>query len=357
MQQYNISKGIKGFWRLYNYGLRLRTMVQDIAQHRTRILTFWQKHGLDATTEAFKVSRRTLYVWKAKLTAGGGQLSALNSSSKRPHTVRLRQWHPDILVELKRLRRLHPNLGKEKIHVLLQPFCQQRNIRCPKPRTIGRLIADQPDKLRLFPRKLSHFGKVKPQKRQPKQRKPKHFVATHPGHCGSFDTVERFVNGCRRYIITFTDVYSRFAFAYATTSHGSLAATEFFTVIRQVFPYQLEYILTDNGSEFMKHFDHELKRLHRTHWHTYPKTPKMNAHVERFNRTIQEEFVDYHVPALQDPIQFNDEMVEYLLWYNAERPHWSLNLQSPIQFLLNEHPECRMWWPNTKCCFFLMAGV
>ena len=31
-----------------------------------------------------------------------------------------------------------------------------------------------------------------------------------------------------------------------------------------------------------------------THWHTYPKTPKMNAHCERFNRTLQDEFASYH---------------------------------------------------------------
>ena len=34
-------------------------------------------------------------------------------------------------------------------------------------------------------------------------------------------------------------------------------------------------IHSDNGSEFMKHFDQELRRLHNTHWHTYPRTPKM----------------------------------------------------------------------------------
>ena len=64
-------------------------------------------------------------------------------------------------------------------------------------------------------------------------------------------------------------------------------------------------MLTDNGPEFMKHFDEEVKRLHKVHWHTYPKTPRMNAHVERFNRTFQEEFLDYHEDLLVDPLVFN----------------------------------------------------
>jgi hypothetical protein len=84
----------------------------------------------------------------------------------------------------------------------------------------------------------------------------------------------------------------------------------------------------------MKHFDEEVRRLHKNHWHTYPKTPKMNAHVERFNRTIQEEFIDYHQDLLLDPDQFNRQLIPWLIWYNAERPHWALKLDSPVQFLL-----------------------
>lgn len=119
---------------------------------------------------------------------------------------------------------------------------------------------------------------------------------------------------------------------WATKSHGSLAAKEFFHIVCKLFPYPLTYVLTDNGSEFMKLFDQELRRLHKVHWHTYPRTPRMNAHAERFNRTIQEEFLIYHEELLVDPKQFNRPLIPWLLWFNADRPHWSLNLKiaSPI---------------------------
>ena len=150
-------------------------------------------------------------------------------------------------------------------------------------------------------------------------------------------------------MITFTDVYSRFSLAWATRSHASLAAKEFFDLVTLLFPHRLEHVLTDNGSEFMKHFDEELRRLHQTHWHTYPRTPKMNAHDERFNRTIQEEFVDYHETELLNPDVFNRKLIEWLLWYNGERPHWALDLKSPIQFLIEQNPEeCNMWWRDTS---------
>ncbi len=250
--------------------------------------------------------------------------------------------------EIRRLRMLRPNLGKEKLYLIVNPFCSLKGLPCPKPATIGRIIASAPDKMRTVPMKVRPNGKRIARKRVPKPRKPKGFVANSPGHCGAFDTVELFLDGLRRYVITFTDLYSRFSFAWATKSHGSEAAREVFKVVSEVFPYPLQHVLTDNGSEFMRHFDEELRGLHKVHWHTYPKTPKMNAHVERFNRTIQEEFLDYHEDLLVEPRLFNRELIPWLLWYNGERPHWGLKLKSPVQFLMEQRPkECKMWWTNT----------
>ena len=66
--------------------------------------------------------------------------------------------------------------------------------------------------------------------------------------------MELFLDGLRRYVITFTDLSSRFPLAWATNSHGSETAREVFKIVSEVFPYRLEHVLADNGSEFMKHF-------------------------------------------------------------------------------------------------------
>ena len=122
-------------------------------------------------------------------------------------------------------------------------------------------------------------------------------------------------------------------------------------------PLPANFVLTDNGSEFMKHFDEELRRLHLAHYHTYPKTPKMNAHVERFNRTIQEEFVDYHTQELLTPVLFNRKLVDWLIWYNTDRVHYAFqNKLSPVGFMLQLSPqtvatmpaECKSGWPHTN---------
>jgi len=230
----------------------------------------------------------------------------------------------------------------------------KQHLSCPSPRTIGRLIADLGG-LRLFPQKVSHFGKVKKVNRHKVLRKPKDFKTKYAGHLVALDTIERFVFGIRRYIITFEDIHTRFAFAWGTSSHASLAAKEFFGLCLKVFPYPITFVLTDNGSEFKKHFDIELRRLHLVHYHTYPKTPKMNAHMERFNRTVQEEFVDYHANLLLDTEAFNRKLMDYLAFYNTQRVHFAFdNKLSPVGFMLSlPHysltggRECKSGWPYT----------
>jgi len=158
----------------------------------------------------------------------------------------------------------------------------------------------------------------------------------------ALDTIERFVHGCRRYVITFEDIYSRFSFAWATNSHASKAAEEFFDLCLKVFPFSCNFlfVLTDNGSEFKKHFSERLKQLHLTHFHTYPKTPKMNAHLERFNRTIQEDFVDYNEWFLLSPMEFNEKLIDYLIFYNTLRVHCAFqNKLSPVQFMVRWQKE------------------
>jgi transposase InsO family protein len=323
--------------------------MTDKAKKKYEILVFWEKHGLQATMDAFTVKRRTLFLWKRQLRRGYGKPTALEERSRAPVRRRLRAWPLEVLEEIKRLRMEHPNLGKAKLQILLERHCRRHALPAPSASTIGRLINDLGG-LRIFPQKISHFGKVKKANRRKVLRKPKNFRSTHPGHCVALDTVERFIHGCRRYIITFEDLYSRFGFAWSTTSHASKAAEDFFGFCQMVFPIPFEHVLTDNGSEFKKHFTKRLSELHLTHYHTYPRTPKMNAHCERFNRTIQEEFVDYHAHELLEPQKFNVSLMEYLVWFNTERPHYALHMQSPMQFLLqwsSTQEKCNYRWTDT----------
>lgn len=352
---FNKFRGTKGFISTWERVLRFRYMISDTAKNRVRILAFWEKHGTGATEEAFGVKRRTLFLWQRKLKRCHGKLEALNPGSKAPKHKRKRSWDERIVQEIKRLRFAHPNLGKEKIYPLLKKYCDERKLPCPKAKTIGRIIIDCGG-LRIGPKKLSHFGKELVVNRTKIVRKPKHFKTLYPGHLVAFDTIEKHLDGERRYIITFEDIFTRFSFAWSTNSHASKAASEFFLMCQKLFPFSFTFVLTDNGSEFKKHFNAKINELHMTHFHTYPRTPKMNAHCERFNRTIQEEFANYHVNDLHDPVVFNKKLVEWLSWYNCDRVHFAFdNKLSPAQFMLSLEyetlpAECKMIWPHTFSC-------
>ena len=333
---YSKTKGVKGILTVYHDALRYAHMITPNALKKAKVLVFFEKYGPTLTQEAFFVKRSTLYSWRKQWQAGEKKVEALNDKSRAPKKKRVRLWDEAIIWEIRRLREAHPNLGGEKLYPLLVPFCAAWHLICPKPRTIGNLVHDLGG-LRMFPQKVTHLGKVKKVNRQKVLRKPKDFTPQYPGHLVALDTVERFVNGCRRYVITFEDIYTRFSFAWGTKSHASLAAAEFFTLCQKAFPhsYAFLFVLTDNGSEFKKHFTEELRRVHLTHFHTYPKTPKMNAHLERFNRTIQEEFIDYHSFSLKEPDIFNRKLMDYLIFYNTERVHCAFqNKLSPVQFML-----------------------
>jgi hypothetical protein len=144
--------------------------------------------------------------------------------STAPKRRRQRQWPTALVEEIRRLRTLHPNLAGA--------------------RTIGRLIADAPDKMRSRPPAYGAPGKVKAL-RQPRLRKPRHFRAERAGHCVALDSIELRHDGQHRYLITCTDLHSHFAWAWATRSHASAAAAQFFRLVQAVFPFAIEAVLTN----------------------------------------------------------------------------------------------------------------
>ena len=172
------------------------------------------------------------------------------------------------------------------------------------------------------------------------------------------DTVVRLQAGLRRYLFTFIDPSTRFAVAMATATSSSRQATRALDALCHLLPAPPRFILSDNGSEFLGHFQQRLDERGITHWWTYPRSPKMNAHAERFNRTIQETFVDYHEDLLFDDLAaFNRKLADWLLAYNTVLPHHSLGRQSPVQSLIHHQPEWQRWWTHTGACILYIFTV
>jgi transposase InsO family protein len=145
----------------------------------------------------------------------------------------------------------------------------------------------------------------------------------------SLDTIVLYEFGDKRYIVTAVEHTSKLAYAKVYSSHASAAARDFLLRLRYLVGDYLQVVLTDNGSEFQQYFQEECVKLGITRYYTRPRTPKDNPEVERFNRTIQEEWLN-EGNWYRDIRSMNQSLTDWLILYHNLRPHQTLKYQTPL---------------------------
>lgn len=353
------------------------------SEEKLRIIEYSYKHGIDKTLEALeldsrKLSRRTLCrwrkIWKRSLEDGYGvgNLYDLSNRSKRPRKCRRSETCGIVLEFIQRTRLQYPTLGKDKLKILVDQFCEEKHLRTISSSTIGRVLSKFKTQRRIpnwttgESKKVGLNGgtgklvQIRVKKKNVKTRR-KDYLPESSGDLVQIDCVTYLVKQVRRYLVCGVDLKSRFSLAIAYDKLNSDTAKDFFQRFQKVFPYTIKHVQTDNGQEFHKHFENHIKQSGITQFWNYPKSPKMNAYVERFNRTVQEEFANYKQWVLRDDLkQFNSELINWLIFYNFERPHLGLKKDtgqfiSPMQYLKQHHPTmCHMWWTGTMTCEFFL---
>jgi transposase InsO family protein len=322
-------------------------MITEQAKERCRILAFWEKYGDIATKEAFNVSRPTLFRWQKALKDGFGKLESLNKKSTIPKNRRKRVIPEEVKDFILEERKFDPHLSKDKLSVLMI----EDKVARLSPSTVGRMLNDL-KKEGILPKetKISYHAKTDSFHEKTKVKRKKLRSKGHVGGLVKADSIIRFHDGIKRYIVTALDKEKKFAFAYAYKNHSSDCATDFMKKFKSVAPLSLTHIQTDNGSEFAKHFEVYLEKNNIIHFHTYPRCPKQNSEIERFNRTLSDAFIKQNRYLLAYDIDaFNEKLMDWLLWYNTRRPHWSLGLVSPLRYICNQltAKESQMCWTST----------
>jgi transposase InsO family protein len=309
-------------------------------ESRLKIIQFFDDYGAEATRRAYGKSRSTVYLWKKKLKTGG--TAALASRGRAPEHRRHRVVAPFVESFIISYRMSHPGVDKTTIYPVLKEACDRAGIKAPSESTIGRIIHDLKERGRL-PRKTrvaynAATGRLRIWEAAPGTRKTrrKGFHPTRPGDLVEIDTVDIFVDGLKRYLLTAIDLPTRFAFAYTYKSSSSSTARDFLGKLKMVAPFPIMRVQTDNGHEFLKHFAQACQQERLVHFFNYPRHPQSNAHLERFNRTIQEQFAQANTHLLDEPALFNRELMRYLLWYNTERPHRAIGNVAPLRYYLDK---------------------
>ena len=121
------------------YSLRKFTK-NEIAQQRMKIIKFYEKHSEQAAKEAFGADRKVIIRWKQRLDDQDGRLMALVPKSTRPNKTRTPMTDVRIIDWIKKEREAHPRVGKEKLKLDLNEFCQSIGIPSVSASTIGNII-------------------------------------------------------------------------------------------------------------------------------------------------------------------------------------------------------------------------
>jgi transposase InsO family protein len=150
----------------------------------------------------------------------------------------------------------------------------------------------------------------------------------------------------RYYLACVIDSCTRVAWAEIIEDIKSLtvmfAVLKSLNILAQQYQIKFKEVLTDNGPEFgpkesakkMQHpFERMLIEMGIKHRYIKPYRPQTNGKVERFWRTIEEDlFEETNFDSLDE---MKEELLQYLYYYNHERPHQGINGLSPAKFAEN----------------------
>lgn len=181
--------------------------------------------------------------------------------------------------------------------------------------------------IELSPEQIAHIEKNNP------CFKERHVESTKPGELLSQDTlyVGTIKNIGKIYLHAVVDTYGSYAFGFLHTGKKPECAAVL--LHNDVLPFYKEHklnveaILTDNGPEFCGTDNHPFELYLALndieHRRTKPRTPRTNGFVERFNRTVQEEFfrVAFRENFYESIEALQTDLDKWLLHYNTERPH------------------------------------
>lgn len=171
-------------------------------------------------------------------------------------------------------------------------------------------------------------------KRSPWKRPHDFTPRPEAAYCGALlelDTIHIIApDGSRIYVYTLIDLYSRWAYAEVVEKIGAHPSVLFARRAQKSAPFKFGMVQTDHGSEFSTWFTHGLMTMGVAHRHSRVRQKDDQAHIERFNRTVQEECLDRVAHTISS---FRKALRVYLKYYNTERTHMGINYQFPLQMV------------------------
>lgn len=299
--------------------------ITQTMRFRQAVIEYSLKHGVTKAAVRYRLNRQYIYRWRKRYD---GTLESLADRSHRPHS-HPNQHTPEEIKLILNMRRRNPNTGIVVFWVKLRQRGYTRSI----------------SGLYRFLRKHGAMAVKLP---NPKYIPKPYEQMKYPGQRVQIDV--KFVpqvcivgqsEPTQWFQYTFLDEYSRFRYIEAFQEHNTYSSTLFLKHVVKKFPYAIECVQTDNGSEFTNRllprgsdkptlFELELNRMGIRHKLIRPYTPRHNGKVERSHRKDNEEFYASHRFYSFDDFKAQLAVRERVYNHFPIRP---LNWLSPLQVL------------------------
>ena len=311
---------------------RLARHTADIsreAQRRVKWFDYYEVSGHNGrrTCLHFDISPDTFYRWKKRYNPRN--LMTLEDISHRPKRVRQHTWTQVIEQAVLELRNQYPRWGKAKLAVLLKEKEIELSVSM-----VGRILKRLKEHGVLVEPIPNYISSRKRQRKRPYAiRKPKEYVAKEPGDIVQVDTMDvRPLPGVAFKQFTARDVISRWDVLKASSRASSTAAASFIDSLKERMPFSIKAIQVDGGSEFQDVFEQKCREYGLKLFVLPPRSPKLNGHVERANRTHTEEFYEI-TDASFEMEEINKALLKWEYIYNTIRPHQALGYLTPQKYL------------------------
>jgi len=179
-----------------------------------------------------------------------------------------------------------------------------------------------------------HF-EIHGRKKRVRPENPRRPHVTKPGELVETDTIHYIcpLTKTRRYVYTVVDVYTRMAYAEIHPRILPGIAANVVLHARMELGFDFTMVQSDNGPEFGRYFEQVLRGHNMPVRHTRLGRPNDNAHIERFNRTIQEECLGSTITYNAATKHLQTKIYNYLGYYNFKRVHLSLQYRTPADML------------------------
>jgi putative transposase len=284
-------------------------------------------------SQAMGIPKATLYRWEKRLGEEG--LKGMEEKSRRPKRTRKPTWSPELSQAVLGLREQYPRWGKDKLVVLLRREGWQVSTSM-----VGRIISDLKARRVLKEPPRSYISARRRQQPRPYAiRKPKEYEIRDPGDLVEVDTLDvRPLPGVELKHFTARDVICRWDVVEAYSRATARTAASFLRTMLQRMPFEVRAIQVDGGSEFQADFEALCQEMGLRLFVLPPRSPELNGHVERAQRTHTEEFYEVYLGDT-DLKNLNPALLDWERIYNHIRPHQALQWKTPAEYLSDCHPE------------------